>query len=155
MAIELEDGPVKSWYVEHSQLDELYSLAERREPFGYILDPKSGLLFKKLYSDETIQRLGYTVLGIIFPRPTDLHYHPDVDEAISVVRGAGLLFTRSDNFPNIESLFPNKNFLIPKNTPHAFKPYQSEFLEIILACSGILDTSKEVQLERFDKLTIF
>lgn len=154
MLTELEEGPVKNWYVKHSRLDELYSLAESSASSGYTLDPISGLLFRKLFSDETIKKLGHTVLGIIFPRPTDLHYHPDVNEAISVIKGRGLLFTRLGNSPDTETLFPDKNFLIPKNVPHAFRPFQGEYLEIILACSGILDTNKEVQLERFDRLTV-
>lgn len=156
MTMELEDGPVKAWYVKTSKLDSLYSLARKMLPSGYVLDKKSGLLVKELFCEPTTVNLGHTTVAIIFPRPTDLHYHPDVDEAISVVGGSGMVYTRDDRgVEKRQRYYPVSDGFIPRNVPHSIRPYNSDFVEIIVSCSGILDMSKEVCVERFDELTIF
>jgi hypothetical protein len=155
----LENGPIKEWYIKNSQVERLYKFAKIVEPYGYTLDPKSGLLFAHPFSDDIIRTLGYTVLQIIFPRPTDLHYHPDVAEAISTLSGKGKLFKQTHPihtlFPKefkYETLTQGKSSIIPVNTPHAFVPSDGEYLEILLNCTANLDTQKEVTVRTFDKL---
>ncbi len=146
----IKDGPIKKWYRNNVNLNFLNTLVTESEEDGYILDPNSGLLIRKVYSDEIMKNLGYTIVDIIFPRPVDLHHHEDVDEALRVVGGSGILYTRIGNSVEEKSLSPKTEVYIPKRVSHSFRPYYYDYLKIRLACSGILNPTKEVCEERFD-----
>jgi len=151
----MEDGPVKNWYKNNVNPSFLNQLVEKNESHGYKLDTKSGLLFKSPYSNEVIKRLGYTVVDIIFPRPVDLHHHEDVDEALRVVEGMGVLYTRSENGGKEESLCAGREVYVPKNVSHSFRPDRNSSLTVRLACSGILDSNKEICEKRFDEFELW
>jgi mannose-6-phosphate isomerase-like protein (cupin superfamily) len=142
---------VREWYKKNVNPKFLDVLVERAERDGYVLDPDSGLLIKRLYSDETIKRLGFTVVNIIFPRPVDLHYHEDVDEALLVVKGKGLLYIQREEDFEKRELYQGTNIFVPKGMAHSFRPDTGAFLEIMVACSGIIDPKKEVCVEAFDE----
>ncbi len=143
---------IREWY--QRNLDPLFlrKLVEEAEKEGYSFDTNSGLLFRKVYSDSVIKRLGYTVLDIIFPRHTDLHYHKDVDEAIKVVKGEGFAYVEDEDYVSIEVIHQGSEIYIPKKTLHLFSPFENNCLEIRLACSGIFDPKQEVCVEKFEKL---
>lgn len=148
----LEDGPVKEWYKNNIDVFILYTIVNQAEQNGYTLDPKSGLLIRNVYSDTIIKNLGYTIVDIIFPRPVDLHHHEDVDEALRIVDGEGVLHRYEKGTEIRGALCPGDERYIPKGMSHSFRPTRKNgFLEIRLACSGILNPEKEVCEERFDK----
>jgi len=146
----IEPGPVQEWYRNNSDTNSLNRIVSDAEVDGYSLNPKSGLLFRKVYSDQTIERLGYTILDIVFPRPVDLHFHEDVDEALNVLNGEGYFWRVKKLSRAKESVFPGNELYIPKRCVHTFTPVRNGFLEMRLACSGKLDPEKEIQIERFD-----
>ena len=150
----IDNKEVLEWYQSNVAYNFLNELVNNAEQKGYSLDPNSGLLFRKPFSDETIKKLGVTVLDIIFPRPTDFHYHEDISEAISVTDGKGSLYWSIPglNFPNVkEDLKIESKHYIEKRLPHGFSPDpETGFLEIKLICSGIFNPEKEVCLQKFN-----
>ena len=146
----IEPGPVQEWYRNNSDTNSLNRIVSDAEADGYILNPKSGILFRNLYSDEIIERLGYSIVEIIFPRPVDLHLHEDVGEAFNVVNGEGYFYRVKKLSRHKLPVFPGKELYIPKGCVHTFTPVRNGFLEMRLACSGKLDPEKEIQIERFD-----
>ncbi len=146
--VSIEDKAIKKWYKENLDSTFLGIIVWKANRNGYVLDNKSGLLFRNVYSDEIIKRLNYTIIDIIFPRPIDLHYHKDVDEAFRVLNGEGV-FCMHDSVEN--TLHKGKQLFVPKNVLHSFMPNKDDFLEIRVACSGILDPAQEVCEKRFDE----
>ena len=112
----IENERVKGQYEENWDATILNSLIENYEKDGFSFDPKSGLLFRG-FSDETIEKIERTIIDIVFPRPVDLHYHKDVDEAIYIVKGNGLM-TKSIGPQHIryseEGISEGKEFYIPR-----------------------------------------
>lgn len=150
----IEDKKIKQWYLDNfypiANFNKLVLDAEKK---GFKLNPKSGLLLR--FSDEEIEKLGYTKIDIIFPRPVDLHYHTDVDGTIYIMKGnvtfcIGEEGDTNSAFGTIKTLKPGKKITIKKNTLHTFTPQQNQGLEIRLECSGILDLKKEFCVESFD-----
>lgn len=154
----LKDGPIKKWY-ENNITSFMFDFEVNRAiERGYNLDTKSGLLFRGVYSNQIIKQLGNTIIDILFLRPVDLHHHEDVHEALKVIDGKGDLYMCKGNSAGglvignwEETLYQGKEVYIPKNWSHSFRPNKEDFLEIRVACSGILDPSKEVCEKRFDE----
>jgi len=146
---------VREWYSSHVNSSFLKNMIDHAENDGYNLDTESGLLTREPFSKETTNVLGYTALDIIFLRPTDLHYHKDVDEAIFVEDGKGLVVFEDFDYDTIKvfrnKLYRGKSIIIGKQTNHAFRPDKGNFLEVRVSCSGILDPEKEVCMIPFDK----
>lgn len=146
----IENKLIYNWYynnVNFGDLDMRIRNSEERE--GYVLDTKSGLLIKKLFSDEVTENLGQTILKIKFPRPVDYHYHKDVAETFYVERGEGVFYSQDRNL--YSEIAPGKSFHVPKNTRHSFMPKKKGVLEMLIVCSGVLDPAKEVCVKRFDE----
>ena len=146
----IEPGPVQEWYRKYMDSNYLNYTVSEAEKNGYILDPKSGLLIRGIFN-VIADQLPYTLLDIIFPRPVDLHHHEDVNEALRVLRGSGYIYQRSGNRIIERGIYPGCETFIPKGESHTFRPYKNAFLEMRLACSGKLDSNKEVCEERFDE----
>lgn len=145
----IEDEQIKNWYKENTYPTFLGELVEENWERGYSLDLRSGLFFRRPYSEKIMKELGYTVADIIFPRPVNLHHHEDVGEALRVVRGKGVLYTRSETGGVEKSFCTGKEAYVPRGMTHSFRPDKNSFLEVRLACSGILDDKKEICEKRF------
>jgi len=152
---QLENEHIKKWYKENTSLGFLDRVVSENEYYGYVLDKKSGLLFRSPYSGEVVKNLGYTVIDIIFSIPVDLHYHTDVGEALVVKRGQGVLYTKSGSLCKEEAFSVGKSVFVPKNMPHSFRPDINDYLEISLSCTGILHDENEVCIKRFDEFEIW
>lgn len=144
------EGDVKEWYKKHMTIYLFNRIVNEAADRGYELDPKSGLLIKQVYPEDIIKNLGHTVVDIIFPRPTDLHFHKDVDEAIYIEYGSGSMYIQEKKSFKIINLYRGSTVFIPRNRLHAFRPDKENALEVRLECSGILDPKKEICKERFD-----
>ena len=149
----IENERIRRWYEKNWDAVILNSLIEDYEKDGFSFDSESGLLFRG-FSDKTIRNIGRTIIDIVFPRPVDLHYHKDVDEAIYIVKGNGLII-KSIGPQHIryseEEISEGKEFYIPRGAEHSFRPDKGYALEIKLACSGILNPSEEICVSHFDE----
>ncbi|MBW3011236.1 cupin domain-containing protein [Candidatus Woesearchaeota archaeon] len=124
----------------------------RAEYDGYTWNKEAGLLLRQDFPDGILENLGQTVLDIIFPRPSDLHHHEDVDEAVLVLDGSGEFQVETASKKIIVTLEKGKSVYIPKGSCHAFRPDKGKHLEIMLITKGgILDERCEVQHTRFDQ----
>lgn len=154
---------VKDWYNKHIDSASFFSIVNNAKQRGYNLDPNSGLFFRFPYSEETINKIGRTIIDIIFPRPTDFHYHEDVDEALYVVSGEGAFCGKGAFHINQSKeeysklgeigieLSKGDEIYIPKKVVHTLGPHLDDSLEIRLVCSGIFDPKKEVCISPFDE----
>lgn len=149
----IQNKRIKNWYEKNFDPALLSFLINDYQDKGFILDPESGLLFRS-FSDKTTEKIGRTVLEIVFPRPVDLHYHKDVDEALYITDGKGLL-TKATGPSNIrysnEEISKGDEIYIPKGVEHSFRPDKGDALEIKIACTGILNPSEEVCVKPFDE----
>lgn len=143
----IDNEIIRRWYEKNWDLNELDKMVTQAEQNGFILNPKSGLLIKQLYTPEMIKNLGHTTIEIGFPRPVDLHYHNDVDEAMHVVNGKGIIYVDG----KYHLLCPGRSVYIPKNTAHSFAPSKNDILDLILTLSGIYDPQHEICIKRFDE----
>lgn len=150
----LKSGPVKDWYRENTNPVIFDTRAYEAEVNGYELDPESGLLFRGFYT-EKIQNdhLGQTVIGIIFPRPVDLHHHDGMGEAISIISGEGVFYKRTspESRGRFYKISEGDSLFVPAGMDHSFRPDENDFLEVLLVCTGIYDNKKEKCVERFDR----
>jgi len=138
----IDNTDVRAWYQENiSSLFDVF--LENAKEKGYVMDRKSGLFIKPGFSSEIQERLGHTSIYIIFPRPTDLHYHEDVDEAIHVIDGTGMFYTQFEKSEREECIFSGREILVPQRRAHSFMPNLGEFLEMRIECSGLHDPKKE------------
>ncbi len=151
-------GPVREWFLKNTperavNFETICRLAQGR---GYSLDQKSGLLLRNPYG-KLSSYLPYTIADIVFTRPSDLHQHKDVGEAIYVESGEGDLYLFSEHRQNFTGFcLDAKNAatrigFIPVGIPHCFATNEDNPLEIRLACTGILKDENEITLKRFDK----
>lgn len=149
----MQDPQIKEWYRKNVDHTLLHNLVTEYNKKGYTLDKKSGLMFRQPFSADVIESLGHTVVDIVFPRPVDHHYHEDVGEALSVTEGSGALYTRGmakeTPFRSGDSIF------IPRGLAHSFRPDKNSFLEIRLMCTGIMNSDKEVCLQRFNEFSLW
>nr|MBA4405348.1 hypothetical protein [Nanoarchaeum sp.] len=134
------EGAVKRWYQINSDPALLNMIVRNAEEEGYVLDPNSGLLFRDVNSEELS-------IDIIFPRPTDFHYHKDVHENIEVLSGKGIFINHGHE---AEYFGPGKEISVPHYWNHAFRPSKHGALEVRVTCSGVWDPAQEVVIERFD-----
>lgn len=151
---QMKDGTVKDWFDDNVEFDFLNKVVMAAEKRGFTLDTESGMLLRQVYDKYTRENLGYTIIDIITLRPVDVHRHKDVSEALYMVDGEGIILTekKSTTLEFYEhAIFPGKNFFIPVNTAHTFRPDKGESLEIRLACTGILNPKQEECIESFDK----
>ncbi|MEK6945395.1 MAG: hypothetical protein AABW63_01240 [Nanoarchaeota archaeon] len=141
----LENEHVIRWYDEHCLISNINGMAKDLESRGYTADPKSGLFFRKLFSEEFLQKMSQTIIDVGFLRPTDVHFHEDVNEFVKVIGGKGYVFSKYKgeiSTPDISS-FNESEVEIPKGRRHAFSPSRNGFLELRVVCDGILDSNKE------------
>lgn len=145
----IKNRTVRKWYKENVDPLVLNDIVNRGIEKGYTLNPKTGLLIKEVYSKKTIKKIGHSVIDIIFPRPIDMHHHEDVDGALKIVNGEGVLHV----YTNLSERPLNKGdeVYIAKGVSHALRPNKNGFLEIRVTCSGILNPKKEICEMRFDK----
>ncbi len=147
------DERIRDYYRQHVPFESVAKLAEAD---GYQLDPKSGLFFREVLSPEVMENLGhrpFTLIDIMFPRPTDFHHHEDVDETIILLgsknpysSGIYLCMEKVGFF----SRRPGEKIHIPRGMSHGFTPEDGYVLEVRVACSGILDPTKEIKEADFD-----
>lgn len=158
----IENKQVRNWYENNINPSVLNYTVDSSEEKGYKLDPRSGLLIRNVYTDKTIKNLGHTIVDIIFPRPVDLHHHEDIDEALYIIdgKGEGRIIIQTHHIQTYPTkgikieeitLCSGKELYIPKGFSHTFRPEKDNFLEIRLACSGILDSKKEICERKFDE----
>ncbi len=140
----LENGSVKNWYRRNADPAYLDHVLNEAEKDGYKLDTNSGLLFRQVYSGETIKLLGHSIIDIIFLRPVDVHCHRDIDEAFHVIDGFGSLYYFDGKKEELKPLQKGDEIFVPKNAMHSFRPNMNDGLEIRVACSGIFDPKEEV-----------
>jgi len=145
----IEDSSVKKWYYERIGASLFEELTKKEKEKGYILDKKSGLFLRYILPLDYQKNLGHTIIFIKFPRPTDFHLHHDVDECLIVWDGYGELYTQINDSKTEQSIMPGDKIMIPRLTPHAFRPDEGGPLEIMVVCSGILDPEKEECKKRF------
>lgn len=123
---------------------EIYALYARENDFEF--DEESGL-FVRYPVPLSCQKmnLNYSVFDLVLPRPSDLHYHTDVNEEIFVANGKGFLQVTKEgkNYP-IEK---GQRISIPKGDIHGFTPSRvskkEDVLELRVFCSGILHPEQE------------
>jgi mannose-6-phosphate isomerase-like protein (cupin superfamily) len=157
------NGPVRDWYLTHVDHRTFHDWVTKYNKEGYTLNLENGLMVRKPSDTTTMDR---TILDIVFPRPVDLHYHTDVSERLSVVSGKGALIVGNQFGESEERLCPaliignefgeseekfcsGSKVYIPVNEVHSFRPDKNNFLEIRVECTGILDPTKEVCVQRF------
>jgi mannose-6-phosphate isomerase-like protein (cupin superfamily) len=145
----LEEGPVKAWYKKHLMGFDLDGSASGFEQQGYTLDSKSGLLTRPHFDEGTTRLLGYTLIDLVLLRPTDFHYHPEMEEGIRVLGGRGLMILDPANNHG-RTLKEGDLFFISQGTKHAFRPNKGGFLEIEVACTKIYTPDQEVCVTSFD-----
>ncbi|MBI3623221.1 hypothetical protein HY212_04045 [Candidatus Pacearchaeota archaeon] len=145
---ELEPGPVQDWYKKHTHSMVMNDLASSLTSEGYTLNPESGLFMRPLFRLD----LKYTLIDIVLMRPTDLHYHKDVEETVRVIYGGGLALTGGGEFPECVELGKGDEVALDKNEHHAFRPNKGTYLELRIACDGTLDPEKEICVQRFDQV---
>jgi mannose-6-phosphate isomerase-like protein (cupin superfamily) len=145
----LNDGPVKDWYTTHKEPKLMGVMAHMLEKEGYILDPESGLFVKPLFK-ESIQPIGFTLIDIVFPRPTDYHAHPKMGEAFKVVKGSGAILMNSENSFGTPLNIGDQVYIAP-GTKHALRPGQEGYVGIHLLCDKVYDSSQEECIKRFDQ----
>lgn len=149
----IENAHIREWFRKNVQTRVLENIVNQFTKQGYELDPQTGLMFRDLFPEKILQELGSTVVDIVFTRPTDVHYHEDVNEAVYVLSGKGIFYMKGGS-PATRRLYSGCWAYVPVNAEHGFKP-TNRFLEIRLNCSGILDPEKEVIKHRFDKFPYF
>lgn len=143
----LPEGPAKWWYLEHMSYVDFEGHYNDMTQKGYQFDPKSGLFFRQVLPNEVIKEIGRTVLDIAFLRPTDLHYHADVKENLTVLKGLGLAHISGEEV----SLREGTTIIIPRGVRHTLRPDKDTTLEMRLACTGILNSKKEFTITPFNK----
>ncbi|UCD03690.1 MAG: hypothetical protein JSW73_04080 [Candidatus Woesearchaeota archaeon] len=152
----LTNKRIEEWYKENTKPGFLDQVVKDNKSNGYVLDKDSGLLIKQLHTPEELEELGYTERDIIFPRPTDYHFHPDVDETLTLLSGKGFsfegeLYDLSKSPPTLVCFGGLvKKTVIPKEIKHMIIPKKGTTLELHLECSGILDPEKEELVRHFD-----
>lgn len=165
------DKPYRKWYKRNVDPDEMGNLVEYFQKKGYILD-SSGFMLRSEYPKKINPKTNQTTLDIIFTRPTDLHYHRDVSEFVTVLSGKAELerhqfqgiekyanpdFSKYDmSEPELDIIEKRDWFISPPGEFHGYKPIRTKsdmppYLEIALICTGILNPEKEVCVERFDR----
>lgn len=146
----LEPGPAQEWYKRNNQGLDLDCWSGGFEQAGYLLDPKSGLLTRPHFDEKTTGLLGYTLIDLVFLRPTDLHYHPRMEEGIRVLGGGGLAIIDPANNGG-RSLKKGDLFFISRGIKHAFRPDKGGFLELEVACTRIYTPAEEETVVSFDQ----
>jgi len=149
------------WYLANPQRAiHFVDTCKKFESKGYRLDKRSGFLLRELYNDQNaIEKIGRTILDIVFTRPTNIHHHTDVEEAIHMESGEGLLYLFDKNTQKFEKYKLDATIpdivksikYIPVGIPHCFDTDVHNPLEIRLVCTGILKDENEITLRRFDK----
>ena len=154
MAKELVDtitnDEIREWYNENTAPNFLDNVAVSIQGGGYSFDPKSGLFIKPLF-EKIVDKLNQTIVQVVFPRPTDIHYHEDIDESIMVLRGRGKM-GRDLNQSKYKWLNVGQEAFIPKGDHHYFCPDEETILELMIVCSGILNPSKEKCVRPFQDI---
>jgi len=150
----LEDGPIKDWYTKNKDPSLLHKIVARAEEDGYKLDTKAGILLRPTFPELLCNTLGHTSIDIILLRPTDIHYHTDVDKFIRILDGEGnvIICSNPDNNFIPINLNAGQSYILPLNMLHAFRPEPNSFLEFHLECNGMLNPEKEIQVTPFDKV---
>ena len=113
-------------------------------------DPTSGLFIRPFF-EKINEKLKQTIVQVVFPRPTDIHYHEDIDEYIMVLRGRGKM-GRDLNQSKYKWLNVGQEAFIPKGDHHYFCPDEETILELMIVCSGILNPSKEKRVRPFQDI---
>ena len=132
------------WYKENLELSTLLRTTDYAYSQGYTFDPGSGLFIRYPFSEEDIVRIGRTIVDVIFLRPSDLHYHKDVDEVIRFRGGEGWWLKGlnrrilKDENSNMADLY------VPSCAVHQFISKRGSHLELEVVCSGILNPAEEV-----------
>lgn len=144
----LSEGHVREWYKKHTHPIIVNNMATSLESEGYKLDPESGLFTRPLFGVT----LPYTLTDIAITRPTDFHYHEDVNESVKVLRGRGALISDLGSQRYRESLEKGFEGLLPTRQAHAFRPNKDTYLELRVVCHGVLDPKREICLIRFDRV---
>lgn len=152
---------VKDWYLKNKDSKFFLDYIAQSNP-KFNFNPSNGLFFYDPTPEEDRKKLTQTVIQAIFPRPVDLHFHPDVNESLVVLDGTGI-FLIADNQKdylsnNIQSrvLDPFQAINFPIGSVHTFSPKYGGFVRIHLVTSpGKLDTSKEVCITPFDELPVW
>jgi len=143
-------GIIQDWYTKNRDPEQLDILLNKFKREEYCLDEKSGLFVKPHFNNRVARKLGYTIINLVFLRPSDYHVHNQMTEAIKVLNGRGKLITGSENKEE-EFLREGSQVYIEKGLPHAFCPCRSSFLEIEVACTEIYDKNQEVTLISFNR----
>ncbi len=136
---------VKLWYLENQEISSFLDIVAASIE-GYSFDTKSGLFVKPVFK-KINGKLKQTLVQVVFPRPTDIHYHEDVDEAVKVIQGYANVLVEDQK--DIKTIIMGDEINIPKGKHHYFCPDKNRFLELFIACSGILDPSKEKCVQHF------
>jgi len=148
--------PYNQWYLaDPVRISNLYNNFLHFKNKDYSLD-FNGFLIKNPYSIDVMRELKNTALNIVFTRPSDIHYHTDVGEAIYVESGKGELykFNKKTQKFDINYLRKGLSDFIPIGIPHCFSIDEQEdnnYLEIRLDCTGRLQDKNEITLKRFDQ----
>lgn len=145
----IEDLAIKEWYYKNLGYTLFNAFLEKAKEKDYVMDKKSGLFVKPAFSPENQERLGHSSVYIIFPRPVDLHYHEDVDEAFHVIEGTGYFYSQLEKSEREECIFPGREIYVPLGRYHSLMPNIGEYLEIRIECSGILNPKKEICVCKF------
>ena len=130
------DPIVRGWYEQHGLADFLDKLYEVSSKQGFILDPKHGWFFRRLGDDNLYNQIGYMVKELILPRPTYLHHHTDVDEAIYVIRGHCKVYLKGTT-EEFHELKAGKGLIIPMGVGHVIGPDAKEVAHIIQYYSAL------------------
>jgi hypothetical protein len=146
----LNPGIIQDWYIKNRDTQELDDLSYKFKREKYCLDKKSGLFLRTHFKGWVAERLGYTIIDLVFLRPADYHVHHFMAEGIKVLGGRGKLITGSENK---EETFLRKGsqIYIEKGLPHALCPCINSFLELEVACTEIYNDTQETTLIPFNE----
>jgi len=140
---------VKKWY-ENDRFVNLNSVQNEIGPeYTFLTD--EGIFIGQALSEDI------TKVKLVFPRPTDIHYHTDITENFKVISGIGSLFTFYSLNNKLVSWLPSKmergkKLTVSKNVSHSLVPILGNHLEILLTCDGKLKEKNEITVKTFDEV---
>lgn len=141
---EMPRGPIRTWYEEHDQGEQLERLkmGTSLTDSGHYFDNKTGFFFRphKVAQED----LGQTCLDIIFPRPTDIHYHKGVVEMVRVLSGSGKVYT-FDSYKDHKPKYWMSSNMQPSSITHLTLPRHENATE---AYEKLLDDNDVVFYEK-------
>lgn len=140
-----------NWYNAFVDLSTFVKTVEYAFQQNYEFDPNSGLFLRQPFTEEQTAQMGRTIVDIILLRPTDLHYHKDVDEIIRVRSGEGRYLMKEKGAERADVNKLREALYVPKEIVHSFTPEPGHYLEIEVICSGILDPKQEITEQPFDE----